>query len=263
MGEVTSYQAGTPSWVDLMTSDPEGARRFYGELLGWEFEIGGPETGHYTMCRLRGKNVAGIGGDPAPDGMPTVWTTYLAIDDLDAAVKRITDNGGAIMMEPLDVMDQGRMAVATDPTGAAFGLWQAGLHTGAQLVNEPGTSSWNELNTRDLAAAKRFYTAVFGFTWEDVDTGAGGPPYATFAVEGRAVGGAMAMGEMFPAGVPAHWRTYFGVADPDAAAATTQRLGGSVDMPPTDSPYGRFTALRDPQGAVFTAVDTANQAPQG
>ena len=257
MAEVKSYAAGTPSWVDLMTSDPEASRNFYRELFGWELEVGPPETGHYTICRLRGHNVAGLGGEPAPDGTPTAWTTYIAVDDVDAAAGRITGNGGSLLMGPLDVMTQGRMAVASDPTGAVFGLWQAGEHVGATLVNEPGTVNWNELNSRDLATARQFYGAVFGYDWQDVDTGQGGPQYATFQVGGRDVGGALQMTDQWPAEVPSHWIVYFGVDDTDASVATIQRLGGAVLMPPTDSPYGRFAAVRDPQGAVFTVIKSA------
>jgi predicted enzyme related to lactoylglutathione lyase len=261
MAEITSYAAGSPSWVDLMTSDPEAARAFYRELFGWELEVGPAETGHYTIARLRGHSVAGLGGEPARDGMPTAWTTYLASDDVDATVGRITEAGGQLLMEPLDVMDQGRMAIAADPTGAVFGLWQAGEHAGATLVNEPGTVSWNQLETRDLDAARRFYTAVFGYRWEDVDTGQGGPPYATFAVQDRPVGGALQMDDNWPAEIPAHWMAYFAVADTDQAVATVQRLGGSVQMPGMDSPYGRFAVVSDPQGGVFTVIRLPDRAP--
>jgi predicted enzyme related to lactoylglutathione lyase len=262
MAEVTSYAPGTPSWVDLQTSDPEGARAFYGELFGWELEVGGPETGNYALARLRGHNVAGLGGEPAPQGMPTAWTTYFATDDVDGTVKRITDAGGQVMIEPMDVMDQGRMAIASDPTGAVFGLWQAGKMPGASLVNEPGTLSWNELATRDLDGARRFYAAVFGHGWDDVDTGEGGPPYATFSVQGRSVGGGMQMDDSWPAQVPAHWRPYFTVDDTDAAVAAVGRLGGSVQMPPTDSPYGRMAAVSDPQGGNFSVIQSPPESAQ-
>jgi len=253
MAQVTSYAAGTPSWVDLMTSDPEGARGFYGQLFGWEYDIGPAETGHYAICKLHGQNVAGIGGETAPQGMTTAWTTYIATDDADGAAKRVHDAGGRLNMEPMDVLDQGRMAIAADPTGAVFGLWQARSHIGASLVNEPGAMIWNELATRDLDAARAFYTAVFGYDWEDVDTG-GGPRYATFLVGGRMIGGALQMNEQFPADTPSHWTVYFVVEDTDATASTAQRLGGGVNSPPMDSPYGRFTNLRDPQGGAFTAL---------
>jgi uncharacterized protein len=260
MAEVTSYAPGTPSWVDLMTSDPEGARTFYAGLFGWEIEVGPPETGNYGMARLRGHNVAGLGGEPARDGMPTAWTTYIATDDVDGAVKRIADAGGEVMMGPMDVMGEGRMAVATDPTGAVFGMWQPGGHSGASLVNEPGTISWNELATRDLAAARRFYGAVFGYDWADVDTGEGGPLYATFVVGGRSVGGAMQMNDQWPAGIPSHWMPYFAVADADEAVAAVERLGGRVNVPPMDSPYGRFAIVADPQGGVFSVIDLSSAA---
>src|SRR5262245_15846570 len=253
MSEVSSYQAGMPAWVDLMTSDPEGARRFYGELYGWEFQVGPAETMHYTNCLVRGHRVAGMGGDPAPEGMPTAWTTYIASDDVDDTISRITAAGGRLNTGPMDVMDQGRMAIAVDPTGAVFGLWQAGKHSGATLVNEPGAVSWNELQTGDLDAAQAFYTALFGYTWEEAP---GEVRYATFSVGGHMAGGALAMPEEWHAGDRPNprWLTYFAVDDADAAAASTGRLGGDVLFPPQDLPFGRFAVLRDPQGATFNAI---------
>lgn len=262
MAEVHSYEPGTPSWVDLATSDPEGARRFYSELLGWELEVGAAEFGHYTTARLRGRRVAGMGGEPAPEGMPTAWSTYFATDDADAAAERVTASGGTIAVAPMDIGAEGRMVIGVDPTGAMFGLWQAGNMFGAELVSEPGAVSWNELATRDLAAARRFYSAVFGYSWDDVDTGPGGPPYATFSVGGQLAGGVMEMTGDWPAQVPPHWTPYFAVADPDAVVKRAADLGGAVDMPPTDSPYGRFAAVRDPQGAAFDVIRLPENPPQ-
>ena len=248
MPEVSSYAPGVPCWVDLMTTDPDAARGFYAALFDWEYEIGGPETMYYSQASVRGKRVAGIAGQPEPGAMPVAWTVYLATDDIDGTAKRIADAGGTLNVGPDDVMDQGRYAVATDPTGAVFGLWQAGRHFGAELINEPGAFSWAELSTPDLDAARRFYSSVFGYRWEDVDTGAGGPRYATFAVAADPVGGAMQQSDH-----PPYWGVYFAVADTDAAVAKAQERGGAVLMPATDSPYGRFAALRDPQGAIFSA----------
>ncbi|MBW3601443.1 MAG: VOC family protein [Actinobacteria bacterium] len=256
MAEVSSYAPGTPSWVDLATSDPEGARSFYGRLFGWGFEVGPPETGHYTMCQLRGRNVAGMAGEPSREGVPTAWTTYMATDDADEVARRITEAGGTVLMGPMDVMSQGRLIVAGDPAGALFGVWQAGDHAGASLVDEPGSLVWSELATRDLAAAQVFYTQVFGYGWEAVDTGEGGPAYQVFSVDGRTVGGAMQMTADWPEQIPSHWMTYFAVADTEAAAAAAQDLGGTMRVSPTDSPYGRFAVLGDPQGAVFTVMQS-------
>jgi hypothetical protein len=259
MGERTGFPEGTPSWVDLMTSDPEGARAFYGGLFGWEMDVSpDPNTGNYTTALLRGKRVAGLGGQPNPDGVPTVWSTYFAVDDADKTAAKIREHGGTFLMEPMSVLDSGRMAVAVDPTGAAFGLWQAGTHTGAELVNEPGTQVWNELATRDLDAATAFYSSVFGLTTEELDSGEGSMRYRTLHVNGKVVGGSLQMDEAWGPEFPGHWMTYFGVDDTDAAVATAQELGGQVRVPATDSPHGRFSVLTDPQGGAFTVIAMLN-----
>jgi predicted enzyme related to lactoylglutathione lyase len=254
MPQVKSYAAGTPCWIDLATSDPEGARRFYGGLFGWDLEVGPAEAMYYTQARIGGLPVAGLMGEPKPEAVPVGWTSYFATDDVDGTAKRITDSGGAITMAPMDVMDQGRMAIATDPQDAVFGLWQAGRHIGSALVNEPGTICWNELMTPDLGATRRFYSAVFGYDWEDVDTGPNGPAYATFAVEDRQVGGAMQLDPRQVGGAPPSWMADFAVADTDATVETARQLGGGISVPATDSSYGRFAILRDPQGGAFAVI---------
>lgn len=253
MAERTSYQEGTPCWVDLASSDPADARAFYGDLLGWEFDIGGEEFGYYTMAKVRGKNVAGLAGQFMPDS-PVAWTTYFAADDADKTAAKIREHGGAVLMEPMDVPGSGRMAMATDPGGAVFGLWQAAGHVGAQLVNEPGAVVWNELGTRDLVAAADFYAAVLGVTLEDMDTGGEGPGYKTLHVDGGMVAGAMQLDDSWPAGTRPQWTPYFVVADADAAVARAGELGAGVVAPPIDTPYGRFGVLTDRQGGVFAVI---------
>jgi predicted enzyme related to lactoylglutathione lyase len=252
MGERSSYPEGVPSWVDLMTSDPAAARDFYGRVLGWSYEISDdPMTGHYAQALLDGRRVAGMAGDPAPDGAPLVWTTYFAVDDADKTAARIREHGGAVLMEPTDVGNSGRMAIGVDPTGAAFGLWQAGAHAGAQLVNVPGAVVWNELHTPDPDAASTFYAGVFGHDYDDMDMG-GGQRYRMFKVGGKVAAG------MMPAdpagGTPPYWLVYFDVADVDATVATAAEAGGAVLAPPTDTGAGRIAVLQDPQGVAFAVI---------
>jgi predicted enzyme related to lactoylglutathione lyase len=253
MVEVTSYAPGTPSWADLVTSDPEGARAFYGALLGWEFTIGGEEFGFYTTCTVRGLQVAGIAEQQEPGG-PTAWTTYFATADADGSARRIAEHGGKLLMEPMDIPTQGSMLLAADPTGAVFGAWHGVEHPGAQLLGEPGAMVWNELYTGDLDAATAFYTGVFGYEWQDVDTGEGGPPYKMSEVDGKVACGAMQLPD---ASIPAQWRLYFEVADTDAAVASVERLGGSVIEAPVDSGYGRWADVADPQGGRFSLIRSA------
>lgn len=250
--EMSSYPAGVPSWIDLSATDPDAAADFYSKLFGWTVPPGPPEAGGYRMAELRGKLVAGIGPQLQP-GMPPNWATYIASDDVDATAKAVADAGGQTLAPPMDVLDAGRMGVFADATGAAFGVWQARQHQGAQLANEPVSLAWNELATRDLDAAKAFYTSVFGWRPNTVDVG-GGATYTECLLGDRSVAGLTTMDENFPPEVPAHWRVYFAVADTDATIAKVTELGGAVHVPPMDIPQGRFAAVADPQGAFFSVI---------
>lgn len=242
-----SYTPGTPCWVDLSTTDPAAARSFYGELLGWESEVDPrPEAGGYGQFRRDGKAVAGCG--PAfAEGMPPMWSTYVASVDVDATAAVATEAGGTVMMPPMDVLDAGRMAVVSGPDGAAVGVWQPNVHTGAELVNEPGTWGWSILATRDKAAAEGFYGSVFG--WE-LRSHADWGEY--WSLDDGEVAGVMEMGPAFPPQVPPHWQVLFMVDDADASVAQAQELGGAVHGPVRDMAMnGRMGAIVDPQGAAF------------
>ncbi|WP_055525034.1 VOC family protein [Streptomyces graminilatus] len=258
------YKPGTPCWIDLMVPDQQAAIDFYRDLFGWQGEIGPPETGGYAVCTLKGKPVAGIMKAMNPDGSvpdpmpPTVWTTYLSTDNIDGTLKSVTDSGGSVMMGPMDVMDLGRMAVITDPTGAVVGLWQPGTFDGAGIVNEHGALIWNDLATGDVPAASAFYSSVLPVTTAPSEL-PGAEGYIEFEVEGRAVGGIMDLAQL-PPGVPPHWQPYFHVDSVDDIQAAVVRAGGSVLAPAFDMAAGRMAVLADPQGGAF-AVITAS-APQ-
>jgi predicted enzyme related to lactoylglutathione lyase len=248
--EIDQYEPGVPSWVDLGSPDPQGAADFYGALFGWEAPEGPPETGGYRVAMVGDHAVAGIG--PAQNPGPPFWATYVAVANADDAAEQVTAAGGQTIVPPMDVLDVGRMAVFVDPVGAVFSVWQAGTHPGAQLVNEPGTWSWSELLTTDVAASKAFYGAVFGWTANTVAAGDG--EYTEWQVKGRSIAGMMQKPPMMPAEVPPHWAVYFAVADADASIARVAELGGSVLMPPIDIEPGRFAVVADPYGATFNVI---------
>jgi len=257
------YPHGTPSWVDLTTTDVAAASAFYAALFGWEIDDGGGELGGYTMCRLRGRDVAALSPMPAEQqaaGLPSTWNTYITVDDTDAAVARVGPAGGRVLSAPVDVMDLGRMAVIAEPSGAVVCLWQAGTHPGCGIVNEPGTLVWNELTTRAVDTAEAFYGAVLGWRFADsteLDTG------GTYHVAQRpgdhaGVAGIMPMvGDRWPPGLPPQWVVYFAVDDADASAARAAEVGGTVHVPPTDIAVGRFSVIADPTGAVFSVIRMA------
>jgi uncharacterized protein len=244
MPEMSRYDHGVPSWVDIGTPDLPAAVAFFGDLLGWEGQDMGEEAGHYTIVSKDGKQVAAI--SPAQEPGPPRWTTYVNVDDVDAVTKKAETAGGSVIVPPMDVMEAGRMAIIADTTGAVIALWQPRDHLGAQLVNEPGAFTWSELSTSDLARSKAFYSEVFGWGWGGADE------YAEAQVAGRTIGGVMPRPAEMPAEVPDSWLVYFGTADVDADAKKAGDLGGTVVVPPTDIPNtGRFAVFLDPQGAAF------------
>jgi predicted enzyme related to lactoylglutathione lyase len=254
-----AWPQGTPNWVDLSSPELATSNEFYRALFGWEIVDSGPEMGNYGICLVNGRAAAGIGPtQPGSDG-PPAWTTYLAVDDAEKTAEAITANGGMVVMAPMSVADQGRMAIAQDPTGAYFGIWQAEKMIGMAVYNEPGAVGWNEQISRDPDRAREFYSAVFGFTYEPVE---GGDPYWTFHTppDGRMAGGIGAMRQGVPDDVPAHWMTYFGVESADEAVARVESAGGTVAQAPLDTPFGRMAAIVDPQGAMFMIADTSTAA---
>ncbi len=245
MPEMTRYEHGVPSWVDIGMADPRAGLAFYGELFGWEGQDMGEEAGHYTIASKGGKQVAAISPVQEDPGPPR-WTTYVNVDDIDAVAHKAKSAGGSVIVEPMDVMTAGRMAIFQDTTGAFIAAWQPGDHLGAQLVNEAGAFVWGELATSDLAKSKTFYTDVFGWGWGGADE------YAEAQVGGRTIGGAMPRPEGMPSEVPDHWLVYFGATDVDGDAKKATALGATILVDPTDIPgTGRFAVLADPQGAAF------------
>lgn len=250
------YPPGTPSWVELSSPDTDASAAFYGALLGWTATEPGPveETGGYRMFEQGGQRVAGLMGH-MQEGQPTAWSTYITVADADATAAQVTAAGGSVLVEPMDVMDIGRMAFFADPAGAVFGIWQPKTFAGADLVNEPNSLCWNEVLTRDAEAGKAFYPAIFGWT-AGRPTFEGAPEsYTVWERDGQPVGGMMQMSdEYFPPELPPHWSVCFAVADADATVAKARELGGTVTNEPMDMPIGRFAGLVDPQGASFTIM---------
>ncbi|HKH15415.1 MAG TPA: VOC family protein [Solirubrobacterales bacterium] len=275
MPERDGYIPGVPCWVDTSQPDPEAAVDFYRGLFGWEFEDVMPpgSPGKYFIARIRGGDVAAVGSVPEQAPQMAMWNTYVWVESADETAAKVRDAGGQAMMEPFDVMDAGRMAVFTDPEGAAFCVWQAKENKGARIVNEHGSLNFNGLNTRDPESAKSFYGSVFGWRTLSLDGGAEMwtlPGYGDHleqdnpdlrkqvAEVGGPAGFEDVVASINPIGgdqpdTPAHWSVTFAVDDADAIAARATELGGRVVAPPLDAPWVRMTVIADPQGATFLA----------
>jgi uncharacterized protein len=260
MGKRTSYEPGTFSYVELATTDVADAKRFYGGLFSWEFEdVPVPDNEPYTLARIEGDSVAGLATmqeQQRSAGVPPFWFSYITVASADETAGRVKELGGTVHAEPFDVMDQGRMAVIADPTGSMFGIWEPRSGIGAERVNDPGSMTWNDLATNDTDAASPFYSELFGWKFEEIDTG-DGPAYWSITHAGGAGGRNGGMRELTPdeQGIPPNWTAYFAVESVDEALTKAQELGGGVMFGPLEVPTGKFAALHDPQRAVFAVVE--------
>ncbi|MER6268493.1 MULTISPECIES: VOC family protein [unclassified Streptomyces] len=236
-GYTSGYAEGVPCWVDVQLPDVEAGKRFYGGLFGWTFEDAGPEA---VWARLDGAAVARLARKR--DGrMPTVWTVYFATPDARDLARRIVAIGGQIVNDPVPVRDLGTAALAADPTGAVFGLWQAAGHPGFGVRHAPGTFAWAQLYTSDPEAANAFYGRLF--------------TAALFGAGARPDFGRAPVTEVFAAGMPSQFVVHFRTGDVAAAALAVQQLGGRVQTPPFETSYGKVAVVTDNQGAFFALLE--------
>lgn len=256
MGKRERYAPGTFCWVDLATTDPAGAKVFYGELFGWEGEdMPAGEAGTYTMMRLDGDDVCGLSemeAEQREQGIPPHWFSYVSVEDAGDAAARARELGGTVYGEAFDVLDSGRMAIIQDPTGGMLAAWQPWAHAGAGRVNDPGCLCLNQLNTRDPERAAAFYADLFGWDIRQVEED---PPYWGIENNGWLNGGMMRLpGDAQD--MPPHWLVYFTAEDLDAAVVKIGELGGTITLPPMSvPPNDRIAVVQDPQGAAFALFE--------
>lgn len=242
--------AGRPVWFDLITPDLAGAREFYRQIFGWDYVDTGADFGHYHLALAQGRNAAGIAAIQPDAEMPPNWTLYFSSDDAVADTARVKELGGQILSETMMVGDLGSMAICADPTGAVFGLWQAGSHIGFGVDGEHGSMAWCEVNTPDSAAACDFYGKLFNLTPHPMG---GDTEYYTMQRGEEMICGVLQMDVRWE-GIPPHWMNYFYVDNTDTTIEQAIAAGGTLMVPAFDIPYGRMAVLSDPSGAYFSIV---------
>ncbi|MFD3722476.1 VOC family protein [Streptomyces sp. NPDC058674] len=260
---MAEFPEGAPCWADAMFTDVEGAKAFYADVLGWTFGEASSEYGNYTQAYSDGKAVAAVVPPMPGADAPSQWCLYFASSDAAATAEKVKAAGGELLMEPMRIGALGTMLIAKEPSGAVFGVWQPGEHKGFEKTGEPGSFAWAEVFTREPAATDAFLPRVFPYEVKRMEPGddpeAADMDFKVFGLGGSglddAVLGRMRMGGEFPPEVPSYVQLYFAVPDCDEAVAKTKKHGGALQFGPMDSPFGRFAAVTDPQGAAFAVMD--------
>jgi uncharacterized protein len=247
MGTGVQTQIGRIVWHELMSTDAEAAKRFYSRLLGWEIEVWKPGEMDYAMVMADGQGHGGFHQIEEGQNVPSHWMAYVCVEDVDATVGQAERRGGKVLFGPMDIAEVGRFAVIADPEGAAIAAFTP---EGEEPAAE-GIFVWDELLSRDVEGARRFYPEVFSWTAATMDMGGFGE-YTLFKRSGGEAdaGGVLAM----PPGVeaPPHWLTYLGADDVDATVEKARSLGATVMNPGMDiGTVGRIAVVIDPTGAVF------------
>ncbi|MBT2383335.1 VOC family protein [Streptomyces sp. ISL-11] len=244
---------GTPCWADAMFTDLEGAKRFYGDVLGWTFGESASEFGNYTQAYADGKAVAAVVPPMPGQEAQSAWCLYFASPDAAATAEKIRANNGELLMGPMQVGDFGSMVIARDPGGVAFGVWQAGTHEGFEARGIPGSVCWAEIFTRAPGKSDAFFPAVFPYKVQRMEDDT--VDFSVFNLGENTVLGRMAMTEDFPPEMPPYINIFFAVDDCDGTVGKAKALGGELKFGPMSSPFGRFAALTDAQGAAFSVID--------
>ena len=254
---------GSWIWYDLMTPDPDGAKAFYEAVVGWSMTTGhGAGDSDYGFITAQDGAMTGgmlrLSAEMQQHGARSCWLGYIAVDDVDASVTSIEATGGKVLMAPRDVAMAGRVAMVSDPGGAAFYVMTptpppgGGESTAFSALPNPGHCGWNELMAMDGTRERGFYTNLFGWALpEPMDMGPMGK-YHFIAHDGVTLGGVM---DKMPDHPAAAWNHYFWVDSVTAAKATAEARGGSIAMGPHEVPGGQWVIMgTDPQGAAFALV---------
>ncbi|MDG3006035.1 VOC family protein [Paludisphaera mucosa] len=245
-------KVGEFCWINMLTSRPEDAKAFFGELLGWTY---GEIPGMGWFIEVGSSKIGGLfdlDGPNTPPGTPAGIGVMVKVDDADATGEKAKALGGSAK-PAFDVGPPGRMAEIFATDGAAIDVWQPNQMPGTDVdAGLAGAPSWFETMTHDGERASRFYADLFGWTAEKSPNPA--VDYTIFKLDGANIAGQLTV----PADAgypPPFWAVYFTVDDPDATAKKAVELGGQVIVPPTDIPaVGRFCALKSPQGVYFYTV---------
>ena len=252
-------------WYELTTTDMKSAKAFYASVVGWGARGASMPGSAYSLFTIGDSPVTGLMNMPEEarrTGVTPRWTGYVGVDDVDAAVERIKQLGGAVYVPPMDVPNISRFSVVADPQMATLALVKGAKTSQAQSAapGKPGHVGWHELLAADWETAFAFYSDLFGWQKADSHVGVMGA-YQEFSAGGETIGGMFTKPATLP--VP-FWLYYFNIDDIQAAAKRVEAGGGQIVYGPTEVPGGAWIVhCTDPEGAIFALLDRRGRKAVG
>jgi uncharacterized protein len=245
MPKLDSHPNGIPSWADVVvdnTEQREALMAFYTSLYGWTWEVGDEQMGYYSIANLDGAPVMGLAQGEGGAGQ---MTPYFATEDIHASVAKVAELGGTVAMGPMEIPGAGIMAIATDPTGALHGLWQAGEFSGFGVAYEANAPGWFDHASDDPAAAATYYEALTGHSVIEPSPGmrvlsAGEQWFASVSQN------------QVPERPVAQWNSIYVVEKLEAARNKIRELGGTVVLEEMPVPGSAISVFIEP--VMHTAV---------
>jgi uncharacterized protein len=233
-------------WHDLLSKDVNAAKRFYGGLLGWEFENITRNNRPYVIARTSAGPVGGIVDVSSLPDAGAQWLSFVSVDDVDKTVALVQSSGGKTLVEPTN-LPLARAAVVTDPQGAPLGLAQLRREIPDPAKPVPGHFFWQEYLARDAEQALAFYRRLAGYETTILETRLGIDYHVLRTNRGRA--GLFKLPEA-TVDVEPNWLPYVLTSDPAALAARVADLGGRVLLPAApERRNGSLVVIADPDGA--------------
>lgn len=255
----SAFGIGSFLWRELKTRSLGKSREFFAKVAGWSYEDMdmGP-AGTYTMIKASDQSVGGMLAMEGPEWgeMPSHWSYYVDVEDVDAAAKRVLELGGKTLHDMVEVPGVGKFTPISAPDESSLYLMTPATRATEAPSGAPGTFLWVELMSREFSKAKEFYTQLLG--WESQEMPMPEGPYTLFSAKTGGAGGGMSMPKSVPEIARSFWVGYIHVTDIDAAVAAATAAGGQVPVPVEEVPgVGRFAHIVDPAGAAVALMTPA------
>jgi predicted enzyme related to lactoylglutathione lyase len=240
------HPLNTFCFAELYTPDVARAKKFYCDLFGWTVV---DRSGMYSIFQKDGQDVVALRRSDVGESR---WVSHVAVESTDRAAARVQELGGKVVMPPFDTPGVARTAVVASPEGALFGLWEARGVGGAAVQDKTGSMWWVELATADRAAARPFYTNLFGWTFGETLKYGGPGPYTIFKAGDVSAGGAFQYEPDW--GLTPCWQLIFAIDDYDAALRRAEALGAEPGFNREVPETGRLSVIVDPSDAIFLVM---------